>query len=151
MHAHFDPIKGENSPGTREMVEISDMYPYKMLLPVSMLSNKLVKRIIRYKSIRAFCKVTFKRYDEELHEKVVRQFIKVRNKHDFPFWAYSFCEIGGRQEHPFQAQLSTTPAAIRDGEYEIGGTTHKDHPAKGPAMGRFHVGTAIYSVDTTMP
>ena len=87
MHAHFDPIKGENSPGTREMVEISDMYPYKMLLPVSMLPNKLVKRIIRYKSIRAFCKVTFKRYDEELHEKVVRQFIKVRNKHDFPFWA----------------------------------------------------------------
>mgnify|MGYP004709047091 FL=1 len=103
MHAHFDPIKGENSPGTREMVEISDMYPYKMLLPVSMLPNKLVKRIIRYKSIRAFCKVTFKRYDEELHEKVVRQFIKVRNKHDFPFWAYSFCEIknkeGGKNIH----------------------------------------------------
>lgn len=103
IHAPFNPISGEGSVGQRQLVEIKDMYPYKMYLPVTMLSNKLISRLLRHKSVESFCKATFKTYDKELHEAVVRRFVKTRKNHDFPFWAYSFCEIknkeGGKNIH----------------------------------------------------
>lgn len=103
IHAPFDPITGEGSIGERKRVHISDMYPYDMSLPKPMLSNPFVKKVIQAKSIHRFCISTFKEYNEELHEKVVRHFMSVRSVHDFPFHAYAFNEIknkeGGKNIH----------------------------------------------------
>lgn len=103
IHAPFNPITGENSIGERKLVEIEDLYPFRMYLPLPMLKNKLVKKIIKAKSIRNFCLSVFNEYNKDLHDKTVRRFIKVRNKHDFPFWAYTFVNIknkeGGKNIH----------------------------------------------------
>ena len=103
IRAPFNPITGEGSVGNRKKVHIEDMYPYDILLPVPMLQNKLVKLILKVGSIRQFCLDRYGECSRETREKVVRKFIQVRCKHDFPFYAYAYNFIknkeGGRMIH----------------------------------------------------
>ncbi len=103
IRAPFNPITGEGSVGERKEVHISDLYPNRMLLPVPMLANKLVKQIIKAGSIQAFCVSRYGQYTLGLREKVIRKFVKVRCRHDFPFYAYAYNEIknkeGGKNIH----------------------------------------------------
>ena len=103
IRAPFNPITGEGSVGKRKKVHIEDMYPYDILLPVPILQNKLVKLILKVGSIRQFCLERYGECSRETREKVVRKFIQVRCKHDFPFYAYAYNFIknkeGGRMIH----------------------------------------------------
>jgi hypothetical protein len=104
LHGKYNPITGENSVGKRVMIEIKDMYPHKMYLPEPMLKNKLVKQLIKHKSVETFCiKVLKEEYNMESHEAIVRCFIRIRNRHDFQYWAYAFTVIknkeGGKNIH----------------------------------------------------
>ena len=103
IRAPFNPITGEGSVGKRKKVHIEDMYPYDILLPVPILQNKLVKLILKVGSIRQFCLDRYGECSRETREKVVRKFIQVRCKHDFPFYAYAYNFIknkeGGRMIH----------------------------------------------------
>ena len=103
IRAPFNPITGEGSVGKRKKVQIEDMYPYDILLPVPMFHNKLVKLILKVGSIRQFCLDRYGECSRETREKVVRKFIQVRCKHDFPFYAYAYNFIknkeGGRMIH----------------------------------------------------
>lgn len=103
IHARFNPITGEGSVGERRKVRIRDMYPYDMYLPLPMLSNKLVKAILAARSVEKFCMKRYGEFNAGLKEKVVREFTRVRIRHDFPFHAYSFNEIknkeGGKNIH----------------------------------------------------
>lgn len=103
IRAPFNPITGEGSVGNRKKVHIEDMYPYDILLPVPMFQNKLVKLILKVGSIRQFCLDRYGECSRETREKVVRKFIQVRCRHDFPFYAYAYNFIknkeGGRMIH----------------------------------------------------
>ncbi|WP_202192604.1 terminase [Bacteroides uniformis] len=103
IHAPFDPISGEGSVGKRKKVYISDLYPYNMYLPETMFGNKLVKEIIKAKGIREFCQKRYNDHTPELREMVIRNFVKVRCRHDYPFCAYYAFEIknkeGGKNIH----------------------------------------------------
>ena len=103
IRAPFNPITGEGSVGKRKKVHIEDMYPYDILLPVPMLQNKLVKLILKVGSIKQFCLDRYGECSRETREKVVRKFIQVRCRHDFPFYAYAYNFIknkeGGRMIH----------------------------------------------------
>lgn len=103
IRAPFNPITGEGSVGKRKKVHIEDMYPYNILLPVPMLQNKLVKLILKVGSIKQFCLDRYGECSRETREKVVRKFIQVRCRHDFPFYAYAYNFIknkeGGRMIH----------------------------------------------------
>ena len=103
IHAPFNPLTGENSVGERKRVHMDDLYPYDMLLPLSMLQNKMVKLILEAGSIEQFCLERYGEYIPDIRERVVREFVKVRCKHDFPFYAYAYNHIknkeGGRMIH----------------------------------------------------
>lgn len=103
IRAPFNPITGEGSVGKRKKVHLDDLHPYDMLLPLPMLQNKLVKLILKVGSIRQFCLDRYGECSRETREKVVRKFIQVRCKHDFPFYAYAYNFIknkeGGRMIH----------------------------------------------------
>ena len=103
LHAPFDPITGEGSPGERKEVRIDDLFPYTMQLPQPMLKNKLVRLVLKAGSIEAFCLGRYGECSPETREKVVREFIRVRCRHDFPFYAYAYNQIknkeGGRMIH----------------------------------------------------
>ena len=97
IRAPFNPITGEGSVGNRKKVHIEDMYPYDILLPVPILQNKLVKLILKVGSIRQFCLDRYGECSRETREKVVRKFIQVRCKHDFPFYAYAYNFIKNKE------------------------------------------------------
>ena len=103
IRAPFNPITGEGSVGKRKQVHIDDLYPYDMLLPQPMLQNKLVKLLIKAGSIQSFCLDRYGECTTETREKVIREFIRVRCRHDFPFYAYAYNEIknkeGGKMIH----------------------------------------------------
>jgi hypothetical protein len=95
IHRKFNPITGEGSIGERELVTIPD-FPLKVQwLPKRMMKVPLVKQIIACGSIKKFLKEIGSQ--PENHDadrlKVIEQFVKIRDRYDFPFWAASLVYI----------------------------------------------------------
>ena len=97
IRAPYEPIKGINAVGERKHVHIPDLYPYDMYLPIQMLEVKLVKEILKCGCIDLFCQSRYGNYSSQLREMVVRQFYKIRAKHDFCFCAYAFYKIKNKE------------------------------------------------------
>lgn len=89
IHAKFNPVTGEGSTGERVKVEISDFPLTVQYLPKKMLDVPLCSALARAGSIEKFCKTICPSStpDQSDKEKVIKQFIRIRVKHDFPFWA----------------------------------------------------------------
>lgn len=96
-HAPFNPVTGENSVGKRKEAHIADLYPFVMYLPLPMFGNALVCEILKAKSIREFCMKRYGEHDKDIREKVIRKFLEVRCRHDFPFFAYAYIRIKNKQ------------------------------------------------------
>ncbi len=93
IYATFNPITGEGSVGERRRVRIPDFTIPVQWLPIDMLSVPLVKKIIKAGSIKNFlssdlgvCEGASPNYYSD-HSKVCQQLIRLRYRHDFPFWA----------------------------------------------------------------
>lgn len=103
IRSPFDPIKGINAVGERKHVYIPDLYPYDMNLPLPMLENKFIKELLKCGGVDLFCKSRYGECEKETRNKVVRQFYKVRAKHDFCFCAFVYFQIknkeGGKNIH----------------------------------------------------
>jgi hypothetical protein len=98
LHTTCNPITGQGAVGERTIVRVADMYPHTMHLPKPMLANKFVDKLIKSKSVKTFCEKTLKEeYNEKAHEAIVRQFVRIRNKHDFQYWAYTFTIIKNKE------------------------------------------------------
>lgn len=104
----FNPITGEGSVLFDERVEvrIADFPLHTMWIPKSMTGVPLVKKVIKAGTIKAFIKDVLKsEYDESERLKVVEQIVRIRNRHDFPFWAASLAYIkqkGGGEDILFR-------------------------------------------------
>ena len=94
IYAPFNPYTGRGAVGERKKVVIEDFPIKEQYLPTSMLSNKLVKSIVKAGSVKSFITDTLKvEYTEEDRLKVIEQFVRVRIKHDFCFWAATYVYI----------------------------------------------------------
>lgn len=89
VYAPFNPISGFGSVGERKKVVIDDFPVSTQYLPVEMMKVPLVKKILKYGSIEAFLENigTTEEDFEQDRKKVIEQFVRIRYKHDFPFWA----------------------------------------------------------------
>ncbi|MDY6302441.1 MAG: terminase [Bacteroidales bacterium] len=104
INAKFNPVTGEGSIGERTLVEISDFPFSRQWLPVQMMNIPLVKQLVRCGSVAKFleqemdCDNT-----DEAFEAVVMQFVRMRCRYDFPFWAAVYVFIkpkgGGEDVH----------------------------------------------------
>lgn len=86
----FNPITGEGSVlyEDRKKAAIDDFPIPVQYLPASMMKVPLVRRILKAKTIRAFIETVLrKEYTKEDALKVVEQFVRVRFRHDYAFWA----------------------------------------------------------------
>ena len=106
IRAKFNPITGEGSIGERTKVGISDIPLPAQYLPKPMMSVPLVKQIVNAGSIEAFFyELTDGKleYTEEEKQKIIEQFVRVRCRFDFPFWAALYVFIknkgGGEDIH----------------------------------------------------
>lgn len=88
MHAYFNPITGEGSIGQRRHVIISDFVLSEQWLPVEMLSIPFVDKLVKAGSIDRFLSDVLNVPPNECdHGKVAQKLIRLRYRHDFPFWA----------------------------------------------------------------
>lgn len=106
IQAPFNPISGLGSVGERKEVVIEDFPIRKQYLPIEMFNIPLVKKLIKSGSLKDF---VLKLSDEEHYEedklKVIQQFVRLRCRYDFPFWAATFCYIkkkGGGEDVLFR-------------------------------------------------
>lgn len=100
IYAKFDPVSGEGSVGERKRVVIDDFPISVQWLPVEMLRVPLVRQIVECGSVRAFLTDNLNvEYTEEDRLKVIEQFVRIRCRYDFAFWAAVFvyikCKGGG--------------------------------------------------------
>lgn len=106
VYAKFDPISGEGSIGKRKKVVIDDFPVSVQWLPVEMLRVPLVKQLVECGSIRSFLTDNLNvEYTEEDRLKVIEQFVRIRCRYDFAFWAAVFVYIkrkGGGEDVLFR-------------------------------------------------
>lgn len=94
INAHYDPIRGRGSLGERVRVTITD-FPdmHTMYLPKPMMEEPMVKQIVENKTLKRFMIVNDIPQTDENFTLVVEAFIRIRIKHDFPFWCAVFVKI----------------------------------------------------------
>ncbi|MBQ4377076.1 MAG: terminase [Bacteroidales bacterium] len=105
IQSPFNPVTGQGSIGRRTLVSITDFPIPQQYLPDSMLSVPLVRLLVKHGSIAAFLtkKLGVEATDSE-RSKVVEQLVRIRIKHDFPFWAATYAYIkqkGGGEDIRF--------------------------------------------------
>lgn len=103
----FNPITGNGSLGKRVRVEIEDFPIPVQYLPEEMMKIPLVKQLIKYGGIDGFLNslgVGEDDYDEA-RLKTIEQFVHLRARYDFPFWAAFYIYIkakGGGEDILFR-------------------------------------------------
>lgn len=102
IHAVFNPVTGQGSVGRRVRAVISDFPIKEQWLPKAMMRVPLVRQIVKCGSIAKFlneCMDIDTPTEDDVH-KVVEQFVRIRCKHDFPFWAAMFVYIKNKGGGP---------------------------------------------------
>lgn len=96
IHARFNPITGEGSILSKDRVRlcISDFPIPVQYVPSSMMKVNLIRKISKAGSVKSFITDILKsEYNDENRLKVIDDVVRVRNRHDFPFWAASLVYI----------------------------------------------------------
>lgn len=94
VYAPFNPVTGEGSIGQRVAFTISDYPIPTQYLPVEMTDEPFVKSLSKAGSVEAFIRdALLLPVTDEARDKVVEEFIRIRQKHDYPFWAAMFAYI----------------------------------------------------------
>lgn len=94
IYAQFDPITGLGSIGKRVKIEIEDFPIHTQWLPNEMMKIPLIKQIVKCGSIHRFLTECMDvEYNDDDKMKVIWQFVKIRCRYDFPFWAATFVYI----------------------------------------------------------
>lgn len=108
IYAPFDPIIGFGSVGERVKVIIEDFPIRTQYLPVEMMDVPLVRQLTEKGSIESFLQELRANNGEDYESdrlKVISQFVRIRNRYDFPFWAATFVYIknkGGGEDVLFR-------------------------------------------------
>lgn len=88
VYAEFNPISGKGSIGERFECFIADFPIKTQYLPVKLKNVPLVKQLMKAGSISAFLTNNLNEEDsDDNRERVIEQFVRIRIREDFPFWA----------------------------------------------------------------
>ena len=94
VFAPFNPITGEGSIGQRVAFTVSDYPIVTQYLPIEMMDEPFVKKLSKAGSVDAFIRdALMLPVTDEARDKVIEEFIRIRQKHDYPFWAAMFAYI----------------------------------------------------------
>lgn len=99
LKALHDPFTGKDAPLERTPLKIPDFIIPEQWVPLEMAKSKLVKRISRAGSISSFIERHLRNElasgtsRQTLFDETCKALIDLRNKTDFPFWAYTLVKI----------------------------------------------------------
>lgn len=107
INAPFNPISGFGSVGRRVRVVIEGFPIRVQWLPVSMMAVPLIRKLADAADLHKFISESITpEYSPDDRLKVIDAFVRVRARHDFPFWAATFVSIQskdpGQGEIPFR-------------------------------------------------
>lgn len=93
--APFDPLTGLGSVGERFKLCLSDFTFKEQYLPIALKKNALVRKLQKVGSFDALLKElgTSEETCENDRDILIKKFVKIRAKEDFPFWATMFATI----------------------------------------------------------
>lgn len=94
IFARFNPITGDGSTGKRFLAEIDGFPLPKQWLPETMRTVPLVRKLLEAGSVDSFMRdaLRIEPNDSDRH-KVIDQFVRLRSRHDFAFWAAMYVYI----------------------------------------------------------
>lgn len=125
LQADYNPLTGEGAPGERVKIEIPDYVIPVQWVPKTMLEDKLIKIILKCKTIKNFIRTYLRdksskktKVTQEEYDEVVKQMSIIRNQHDFCYWAYTCVKIKnkeGGEMIPFQLNYAQVVTLL---EYE---------------------------------
>ena len=106
VYAPFDPITGFSSVGERVEIHIKDFVLPVQWIPIEMMDEPLVKKLIKLGSFDALLEsIGSKKEDYATdRDKAIQSFVRLRCFYDFPFWAASLIKIknkSGGDDVPF--------------------------------------------------
>ena len=88
IHRPFNPVTGLGAPGKRFRFELPDFPIKEQWLPETMRNIPLINELRGAGSLDNFIESTLEaEVTEETREVVIDRFVRLRNRHDFPFWA----------------------------------------------------------------
>lgn len=106
VYAAFNPISGKGSIGERFECVISDFPIKTQYLPVKLRNVPFVRKLMEAGAVSAFITDTLNEEDsDDNREMVIEQFVRIRIREDFPFWAAFFVYIkkkGGGEDVLFR-------------------------------------------------
>lgn len=107
VYARFNPISGYGSVGERVKVYMDDFPIRTQYLPVEMMNVPLVKRLLKCGTLKVFIEKLGSAEEDYENDrlKVIQQFVRLRCRYDFPFWAATFVYIknkGGGEDVLFR-------------------------------------------------
>ena len=94
IYAKFDPVSGYGSIGERTRIVIEDFPIHSQWVPAEMANVPLVRQLVGCGSVRAFLTYCMGvEYNEADRLKVIEQFVRLRYRYDFAFWAATLVYI----------------------------------------------------------
>lgn len=106
VYAKFNPYTGEGSVGKRTQVTISDFPIRTQWLPTCMMNIPFIKLLLKAGSVSKFLTDVLEVPDTQMDRlKVIEQFVRMRCRYDFPFWAATYVSIknkGGGEDVLFR-------------------------------------------------
>lgn len=94
IYAKFDPVSGYGSIGKRTKIVIDDFPIHTQWVPVEMMNVPLVRQLVEAGSVRVFLTDYMGvEYSEADRLKVIEQFVRLRYRYDFAFWAATLVYI----------------------------------------------------------
>lgn len=94
VNAPFNPVSGRGSVGERFLFQIPDFPIRSQFLPVAMRDIPMVRMLSEAGSVRKFISgMLGVEYTPQDRVKVIDQFVRLRCRYDFPFWAATFVHI----------------------------------------------------------
>lgn len=94
LHAPFNPITGQGAILERKGLNIEDFPIPEQHLPLAMFDNPFVKKLQRHKTLKRFIEIELSQEDNtETRRAVITQFLRIRSKYDFCFWAAYYIMI----------------------------------------------------------
>ena len=97
MFAPFNPITGQGSVGQRFLYTLPDFPIPEQHLPLSMKNNPFLKALRKSGSIDHFLLSIGEEPDEDKRNEVIDTFVRLRYKHDFPFWCAMLVYIKNKE------------------------------------------------------
>ena len=100
LHEHYDPITGEGSHTCKRVkLKVEGLSPDISFVPKQMMSEPFIKKLAEFGNLDEYLKSKDIELTEWARELARREYIKIRIRYDFEYWAANFVTIQDKENN----------------------------------------------------